>query len=146
MNTTKTLNHLIEICKDGQDGFRESGENAKHSELTTLFANYSQQRATFAAELHELVTQSGEEPETTGSSAAAVHRGWIDLKSAITNGSDHAILAECERGEDVAVSAYRTALEEELPANVRSVVSAQSDDVQAAHNDVRNRRNAAAAA
>ena len=145
MNTTKTLNHLIEICKDGQDGFRESRENAKHTELTTLFGNYSQQRATFAAELQELVKQLGEEPETTGSSAAAAHRGWIDLKSAITNSSDHAILVECERGEDHAVSAYHTALEEELPPHVRSVVAFQSAGVQSAHNDVRNRRNAAAA-
>jgi len=145
MNTTKTLNHLIEICKDGQDGFRESGKNAKHSDLTTLFGNYSQQRATFASELHQLVTQLGEEPETTGSTAAAAHRGWIDLKSAITNGSDHAILVECERGEDYAVSAYHTALEESLPENVRSVVASQSADVQSAHDDVRNRRDAAAA-
>jgi len=145
MNTTKTLNHLIEICKDGQDGFRESGENAKHSDLTTLFAKYSLQRATFAGELHQLVAELGEEPETDGSTAAAVHRGWIDLKAAITNGSDHAILAECERGEDYAVSAYQTALDEELPAHIRSVVAAQSVGVQSAHDDVRNRRDASAA-
>jgi len=145
MNTTGTLNHLIEICKDGEDGFRESGANAKHSELTTLFGNYSQQRATFAAELHELVNELGEEPETTGSTAAAAHRGWIGLKSAVTNGSDHAILVECERGEDHAVAAYRTALEEELPPYIQSVVAAQSAGVQSAHDDVRNRRDAAAA-
>jgi len=145
MNTTKTLNHLIEICKDGQDGFRESGENTKHSELTTLFGNYSQQRATFAAELHELVNELGEEAETTGSTAAAAHRSWIDLKSAITNGSDHAILTECERGENFAVSAYRNALEEELPPHIRSVVALQSAGVQLAHDDVCNRRAAAAA-
>jgi len=145
MNTTKTLNHLIEICKDGQDGFQESAKTAKHPELTTLFGNYAQQRGTFASELHQLVAELGEEPETDGSTAAAVHRGWIDLKAAITNGSDHAILAECERGEDYAVSAYQTALEEELPAHIRSVVAAQSVGVQSAHDDVRNRRDAAAA-
>jgi len=145
MNTTKTLNHLIEICKDGQDGFRESGEKIKHPELTTLLGNYSQQRATFAAELHELVNALGEEPETTGSTAAAAHRGWIDLKSAITNGGDHAILSECERGEGYAVSAYTAALEEDLPAHIRSVVESQSAGVQSAHNDVRNRCEAATA-
>jgi hypothetical protein len=26
MKTTKTLNILIEICKDGQNGFRDAGE------------------------------------------------------------------------------------------------------------------------
>lgn len=144
MNTTKTLNGLIEICKDGQEGFRDAGENARHPELKTLCAGYSLQRAKFAGELQGLVTQSGEEPEKTSSMASAIHRGWIDLKAAITKGSDHAILAECERGEDFAVSAYRDALQEDLPAHIRSVVSEQSVVVKATHDDIRDRRDACA--
>lgn len=144
MNITKTLNNLIEICKDGQDGFRDAGENAHHTDLKSLFATYSLQRSKFAGELQQLLTQMGEEPQKSGSLASAIHRGWIDLKAAFTQGSDHAILAECERGEDYAVAAYRTALQEELPANIRSVVASQSDDVQQAHDDIRDRRDACA--
>jgi len=144
MNTTKILNDLIQICKDGQDGFRDAGENVKHSDLKSLFASYSLQRSKFAGELQQLVTQLGEEPEKSSGIASAIHRGWIDLKAAFTNGSDHAILAECERGEDYAVAAYRDALKEELPANVRSVVTEQSVVVKAAHDDIRNRRDACA--
>ena len=144
MNTTKILNDLIQICKDGQDGFRDAGENVKHSDLKSLFASYSLQRSKFAGELQQLVTQLGEEPEKSSGIASAIHRGWIDLKAAFTNGSDHAILAECERGEDYAVAAYRDALKEELPANVRSVVTEQSIVVKATHDDIRNRRDACA--
>ena len=39
--------------------------------------------------------------------AGALHRGWVDVKSAVTDHSDHAILAECERGEDAAKKNYR---------------------------------------
>jgi len=145
MNTTKTLNHLIEICKDGQNGFHDAGENVKHADLKSLFAMYSLQRAKFAGDLNELVRQLGAEPEKTGSVASVIHRSWIDLKAAITNGGDHAILAECERGEDYAVSAYHTALEEELPTNVRAIVAAQSAEVKSTHDDIRNRRDATAA-
>jgi len=150
MNTTTTtttttiINDLIEICKDGQDGFREASENVKHSDLKTLFSGYSLQRSKFAGDLQQLVIGLGEEPEKTSSIASAMHRGWIDLKAAFTKGSDHAILAECERGEDHAVSAFRNALEEELPANIRVTVSTQSAAVQAAHNDIRDRRDASA--
>lgn len=140
MKTTKTLNDLIEICKDGQDGFRDAAENVKSPELKALFSKYSLQRSKFAGDLQQLVTELGEEPEKTGSIASAIHRGWIDLKSAFTQGSDHAILAECERGEDFAVSAYRAALTEEIPAHIRAVISSQNDEVQMAHDDVRDRR------
>lgn len=143
MKTTKTLNILIEICKDGQNGFRDAGENAKHSDLKTLFASYSMQRSRFAGELQQFVTQLGEEPEKTSSIASAIHRGWIDLKAAFTQDSDHAILVECERGEDHAVAAYESALIEDLPINIRSVVSAQSEEVRAAHDDIRDRRDKA---
>lgn len=143
-STITTLNGLIEICKDGQDGFRDASENVKNSDLKTLFSGYSLQRSKFAGDLQQLVLTLGEEPETTGSIVSALHRGWIDLKAAFTKGSDHAILAECERGEDHAVSAYRKALTELLPDNIRETVSTQCAAVQAAHDDIRDRRDACA--
>ena len=142
--TTTTLNGLIEICKDGQDGFRDASENIKHSDLKTLLSSYSLQRSKFAGDLQQLVIELGQEPETASSLASAIHRGWIDLKAAFTKGSDYAILSECERGEDYAVSAYRKALEEELPAHIRETISTQSRSVQAAHDDIRDRRDACA--
>jgi len=36
-NTTIALNNLIEICKDGQDGFRNAAEKVTNPELKTLF-------------------------------------------------------------------------------------------------------------
>jgi uncharacterized protein (TIGR02284 family) len=148
MSTTKTkittLNYLIEICKDGQEGFHSASENVKHSDLKALFSGYSIQRSKFASDLQQCVIPLGEEPEKTSSFASAVHRGWIDLKAAFTKGSDHAILAECERGEDYAVSAYLDALADELPTNIRKIILTQSAAVQAAHDDIRHRRDACA--
>lgn len=144
MNTTQTLNSLIEICKDGQDGYRDAAENSKHPDLKKLLLSYSLQRSKFAGELQQLVISLGEKPEDSSSVASAIHRGWIDLKAAFTKGSDHAILAECERGEDLAVSAYSKALETKLPAHIHETVSAQSDAILDAHNDIRDRRNASA--
>ncbi len=143
--TTSTLNNLIEICKDGQDGFRDAAQNVENPELKTLFSKYSLQRSQFAGELQSVVTSLGEEPEKTSSIASAIHRGWIDLKSAFTKGGDHPILAECERGEDYAVAAYRTALADELPAHIRELVVSQSTAVLAVHNDIRDRRDSIAA-
>ena len=73
-----------------------------------------------------------------------MHRAWINLKSAITSGDDHAILAECERGEDSAVNEYKKAMEdEELSAPLRNILSRQYAQVKSAHDRVRNLRDAA---
>jgi uncharacterized protein (TIGR02284 family) len=64
----------------------------------------------------------------------------------ITGQSDAAILDEAERGEDVAVNAYKKALEENLPANVQTIVQQQATQVKAAHDKVRSLRDTANAA
>jgi uncharacterized protein (TIGR02284 family) len=138
-----TLNSLIETLKDGQEGFRQASEAVKDSELKSLFNECSMERSKFAGELQDQVRQLGEsEPETTSSVAGSVHRAWINLKSAITTQNDHAILAECERGEDSAVSEYKKAMEADLPSPIRETISRQADKVKLAHDRVRNLRDA----
>ncbi len=51
-----------------------------------------------------------------------------------------------ERGEDVAVNAYKKALEETLPANVQTIVQRQATEVKTAHDKVRDLRDSANAA
>ncbi len=140
-DAVSTLNGLITICKDGEEGFKDAAEGVKRGDLKSLFMEYSQQRAQFASVLQELVRRHGGDPETSASVAGAVHRGWIDLKTAITGGSEQSILNECERGEDYAKEAYLKALQEPLPANVADVVQQQSQAVLAAHNRIRDLRN-----
>jgi uncharacterized protein (TIGR02284 family) len=135
-----TLNSLIETCKDGQMGFKEAAEGIKDSSIKNLLLQYSQQRAQFAGELQNEVNHMGGNPETSGSVAGAMHRGWFNIKSAVTGKETHAILAECERGEDSAVSTYRDALEEALPANVADIIRRQYVAIQEAHNRMRSLR------
>lgn len=141
-NTTSILNDLIETLKDGQNGFSDAAAAVASPDLKSLFGEYAQQRSRFAGELQAHARAVGEnEPATTGSTAGALHRGWINLKAALTSKDDHAILAECERGEDIAVAAYKKALEETgFPAYVLDTIRSQAAQVKAAHDRVRNLR------
>jgi uncharacterized protein (TIGR02284 family) len=132
------LNGLIETCRDGQEGFRTAAEGVKRAELRELFHGYARQRAGFAGELQDEVRRLGGEPERAGSLAATLHRGWMGLRAALEGGDDRAIISECERGEDVALGAYRSALDTDMPANVRSLVERQFAEVKEAHNLIAN--------
>ena len=140
-----TLNGLIETCRDGQNGFQTAAEGVKNSELKSLFYSYSQQRAKLVGELQDEVRRLGGDPETAGSLAASLHRGWMDIKSAVTGKDDNAVISECERGEDAAVSNYRDALGKDLPANVRSIVERQFASVKEAHDRIRSLERASGA-
>ncbi len=144
-DTISVLNNLVETCKDGQNGFQTAADGVKNSELKTLFNKYSQQRAQFAAELQGEVRRLGGDPEKTGSVVATLHRGWINIKSAVTGDDESAVLAECERGEDSAVSNYQDALKANLPADVQSVVQRQFTQVKEAHDRIRSLEKASGA-
>jgi uncharacterized protein (TIGR02284 family) len=57
---------------------------------------------------------------------------------------DYAVLAECERGEDVAKKVYEEALSEDLPADIKTLVQRQYEGVKTNHDRIRQLRNQAA--
>lgn len=139
MNTTAikpdqviaTLNHLIELNRDGQNGFQEAAAKIEAPTIKAFCLDQSLSRAKFVGELQTEVRSMGVEPDTTGSVAGALHRGWMDLKSAL-GGGDAAILAATETGEDHAVSEYVMALTEPLPAPARAMVEDQLQSINLA--------------
>jgi uncharacterized protein (TIGR02284 family) len=136
------LSSLIETCQDGQEGYQHAADQVKNIELKLLFSGLASQRRHFIAELQSLERTLGKTPAEEGSGAGALHRGWMDLKAALTGGDEHALLAECERGEDAAISEYREALtHDEAPAKIRSVIQQQYSLLRSAHDRVRSMRN-----
>jgi uncharacterized protein (TIGR02284 family) len=140
-----TLNNLIETCRDGQEGFKTAAEGVNNGELKELFYSYSQKRAGFAGELQDEVRRLGGDPEETGSVTASLHRGWMDIRAAVTGGEESSVLAECERGETAAISNYRTAFNVDLPSGVRQTIERQFAEIKEAHNRIRNLERAAGA-
>lgn len=134
-----TLNNLIQTCRDGEQGFRSAAEHVKDAQVRGVFEELARERGSLARELEQEVGRLGGSAATSGSVSGALHRGWLDLKSAITSG-DASIIAEAERGEDVAKSAFESALSErdDLAPETRAVVQRVANRVIAAHDRVRD--------
>ena len=136
-----TLNDLVETSKDGEEGFRTCADNVKNPTLRTFFLEKAERCREGAAQLQQIVREMGGDPERSSSMAGAMHRFWVSIRSTLAGMDDHAILAECERGEDAAKTSYENALKENLPGDVRMVVERQYREVVANHNRVKELRN-----
>jgi uncharacterized protein (TIGR02284 family) len=133
----ETLNRLIETVKDGEQGFRTAAEGMKNVETSSQFLQYSRQRAQMARELQDEVRRLGGDPEKGGSVSGTMHRGWMNIKSAVTGKDDSSIISEAERGEDLATKVYEEAVREPLPPTALALVQQQSAMVREAHDTVR---------
>lgn len=143
-NIARAFNDLVEINETGAKGYQEAAEGASSPQLKSQLSEFSQQRAQFASELKQQARQFGVNPEdgntiegVVAEAAAAVHRGWINLKSAVTGQDDNAILGECETGDKIALEAYEQALQAQgLPMEAKSIIQKQHGEILAAKNQI----------
>jgi uncharacterized protein (TIGR02284 family) len=127
------LNHLIETCRDGERGFLSAAAHVESPKLKALFEEMASQRARIAADLAPHAQRLGGDPATDGTSGAALHRGWIDIKSRLRRHDDNAILVEVERGDAITLHAFQDALEGMLPPDSRTVVERLYAELRQAH-------------
>lgn len=136
------LNHLISICNDGKYGYETAAEDADSPELKSIFMGYSAQRAGYVTELKQFVRSAGGDPDKGGGPLGALHRAWIDVKSALSSKDNKAVLGACITGEEAAVKAYDEVLNEtNTPSNIRDILMRQRTGIQEALNKVQSLHN-----
>ena len=141
----KAAKELVETLKDGEKGFADAADKLRDGdrpEWATTLQRLSDQRAGFWKEIVDMGHDYGDDVDESGSVAAAVHRGWISLKDAVTGDDPSAVLKAAATGEDHAVSEYEDALKMDLSAGFREVVVRQQAAVVAARDEVKALQNA----
>jgi uncharacterized protein (TIGR02284 family) len=131
------LNGLIKTTLDSVNGYREAAENADRSQYKGMFAERAMKREQLARDLQDEVRALGGDPQRDQGMLGAAHNKFVDLKSALTGGSDKAVIEEVERGEDHIRDRFKHALEDDdLPPQVRSTVERLYRSVKADHDEV----------
>ncbi|MFK7600657.1 PA2169 family four-helix-bundle protein [Deinococcus sp. SM5_A1] len=131
------LQYLLGTLRDGEKGFSQAADHADAPDLKTLFAGRSQQRGTLAGEVITKIQGMGGDADKGGSVGAALHRTWLNVRDAVTGKGDYAVVAEAERGEDVAIQNYQDVLNDaELPADLRSFVDGQYAQVKSSRDEI----------
>ena len=117
------LNTLIATTLDSMKGYRESAEDSENSTHAQFFREMAEERSQVASDLQAHVRSLGGDPEMDSSTAGAAHRGWVNLKSAITGHDEQAVVNEVERGEDYLKEKFEAAMQDdELSAASRGAI------------------------
>jgi uncharacterized protein (TIGR02284 family) len=132
------LKQLVETSKNGELGYSTAAEHVNNTQLQTIFREYARQRVRFIQQLQSEIARLGGTAEASGSITAALHRSWIDVKSALSGGDGSAIVAACETGEVAAQATYEKVLDMALSGETRSLIEQQLRKIQEARRHMLN--------
>lgn len=143
--TIKALNGLIRINNDRVEGYRTAAKESDSPDLDAIFNDFIMKSERYAIKLEEFVRTLGGEPADGDTFPGDIYRFWMDIKKALASKERLAILSSCEYGEDVALKSYKKFLEMDelnLTDEMKNEVIAQKDEVQLAHNKIKEMRDA----
>lgn len=132
-----TVNELLEICYDSQRGYDTAADAIDNPEYAELLRRHSRQRATYVTQLRRLLNRYGGGADDDGHFLAVFHRAWLNIVAIAAENDSAAIMAECARGEEIALATYVEAFEQDLPDDIRNVVRRQLVGVRDAHDQIR---------
>ncbi|HEX8341935.1 MAG TPA: PA2169 family four-helix-bundle protein [Tepidisphaeraceae bacterium] len=144
--TAKSLQELIRLNVDSAEGFTAAAGIIDDKRIAELFREYATQRTSNAEELKASVAFNGEEPASSGTTSGTLHRWWLELRSTVAGGSAAQVLTEAERGEDAIKKAYEGIIREVAGSPIADLLMTQFRGVKAAHDHVRDLRDAYKAA
>jgi uncharacterized protein (TIGR02284 family) len=128
--TVNALEDLIEVARDGQNGYRDGAEHVKDPHLHKFLDSVSLARAKFAGDLESYAVRLGKaDVDRDGSVKGAIHRGWTDLKANL-GGGDDSILSSMETGDSYAKERYEKYINDnKLPDDILETIRIQAQTI-----------------
>ena len=123
------LKGLIEICRDGQDAYRQAAEHVQDPELKLVLSEVSLERAKFAGDLENEAVRWGHADDRNGSVQGAIQRRWTGLNAGLGRGDD-AILSAVESADENACDQYDKCIrDEQLPEDIVGIIRNQAQAI-----------------
>ncbi len=130
------LNNLLELNLEGQNGYQTSADVLSNPDYAELFRQYAQEREINATQLINLLQNNGYAADKLGSLPGLLRQGWLNLESILTQG-DAPIFGECERSDELTLSAYQDVMGKITREELLSVLRPQFTDIRNAHTRVK---------
>lgn len=144
--TIEVLNDLVAINNDRITGYEKAMDETKpaDADLKSLFTSMIDESRKIRLELASEVQSLGGDYDRGTTASGKLYRAWMDVRAIFSGHDRHAVLANCERGEDAAQNAYKEALSDnELPSYIRTMLEDQKQKLRGSHDKVKALRDAA---
>ena len=106
------LKGLVSIINDGKEGYESAAESTDNVELKAVFLKNAAERSVYENELkNHIQKHGGHSDNDEGGVLGAIHRTWIDIKEALTDKSETALLGAVVTGEKAALEKFDSAIE-----------------------------------
>lgn len=131
---SRTLNHLAQACLNSQQAYAYAAQHTRNRGLKLLLKSYAHERAHFREQLQGLSEPASAEI-TASESSGAFGRGFASVRAWFTvrrQTRQRLLLNKVAEAERAAISAYTSAMNEKLPADVGETVRAQLAALQRA--------------
>jgi uncharacterized protein (TIGR02284 family) len=137
-STVQALNQLLEKNYDAENGYKNALIETKSAQLKSYFTKQAARRSQNANELYKAIRNLNATPVEKGSTTAAIHKTWLDLKTAIIGKNDEDILQECIRADIAAVNEYKKVIDHpEYLFDSRGIIRKQLHSLQKTLNTIK---------
>ncbi|MEJ8844106.1 PA2169 family four-helix-bundle protein [Lacibacter sp. H375] len=144
--TTRTehenmLNDIIQINNDRIAGYEKAAKHLKEAndDLYNIFNAMALQSRQFVNQLRVQLGKQGDQPDDATTVKGKIYRAWMDVKATFSGDDRKAALESCEYGEEAALKAYSSALEDsDLNPEWRAILETQRSFMKESHDKIRN--------
>ena len=134
----EVLNDLIQINNDRIVGYEKAIRESKpeDNDLKILYASMIAESHRMKIALATEVQVLGAEIEQGTTTSGKIYRTWMDVKAIFTGHDRYSILVNCEAGEDATQRAYQMALDHNLPAYIRDLLTRQQESLEDSREEI----------
>ncbi len=135
------LNDLLKINNDRVEGYLKAADEVDDSELNKVFIDMAGvSRGMVIALTREISTLGGDADLESTTNAGKIYRVWMDVRNTFSGKDTETALKSCEFGEDAAQNAYESALENQLPDYIESLIMTQKSTLKDCHDLIKSKR------
>jgi uncharacterized protein (TIGR02284 family) len=130
--TIGTINHLIAVCRDGEEFYGSAAEKVKDEGLQQQFREMAALHREIGDELRPHVAKAGGSPAEGGTLSGRTRQIFAALKALLASDTQATLVAELKVAEDAVVDAFQSALDDPISEAARERVVARLEDVKRA--------------
>jgi uncharacterized protein (TIGR02284 family) len=142
--TTQLLNDLISINTDRIACYQAAltKSNNLDADLCATFNQFINEATRYRVQLVAKVEQMDEDVKNPANILGKIYMAWTDLKVALANSTQKAIISSCMYNEEIALQAYRAALSNNanMPEDVRQLLMEQENGLRKNYELIRSYR------